>query len=315
MISRTHIWRNRLIILLASLLILLALMFGLLRMLLPHVTDYGDKIRSQLSKQLGVPVSIQTVDAEIWWLSPRLKLSGVNFYDPDGIRHILQVNEILVGFDWLATIRQRQLQLGFVAFNGASLHIKHFADGRWQIQDEILPAPGSGPLQIPEEILSLLQDTSIYLHDIRLDWQDEQHNNQHMVIEDLNIALLNDAPNHQLSIDMELPQGYGGHVQLLVDMEGPIDQPDQWQGRLYAAVSRLQLRPWFNDYWQWFDFAADGQVDANVWLDWQQLNVQQLHAVVSGERMALHYLNNNVQTWHLDQLIGNVRWQQNKGGW
>ena len=275
MIQKTHIWRNRLIILLASLLIMLALMFGVLRLLLPHVTSYGDNIRSQLVKQLGVPVSIQTVNAEIWWLSPRLKLSGVNIYNPDGIRHVLHVDEILVGFDWMASLRQQSLQLGFIAFNGANLQIKHFVDGRWQIQDVMLPAPSQGALLIPPEIQNLLQDTSIYLHDIQLDWQDEQRNNQHLLVKELNITLLNDAPRHQLSVDLDLPQGYGGHVQLLVDITGPMDQPAQWQGQLYAAVNRLQLKPWFNDYWQLFDFVADGQLDANVWIDWQQLQVQQ----------------------------------------
>lgn len=290
-------------------------MFGVLRMLLPHVTDYGDRIRSQLTRQLGIPVSFETVNAEIWWLSPRLKLSGVNIFDPDGTRQIVHVDEILVGFDWLASIQQRRLQLGFFAFNGASLQVKHFADGRWQIQGVMLPAPAEGAFQLPEEIKNLLQDTSIYFHDIQLDWRDEQRNNQHLLIRDVNIALLNDEPQHQLSLDLELPPAYGGHVQLLADIHGPIDRPAQWQGRLYTAVDHFQLRPWFNDYWQLFDFAADGQVDASVWIDLKNWQVQQVHTFVSGEHMALHYLTKRVHSWKLDQIIGNVRWQQNQQGW
>ncbi|MDQ1363494.1 MAG: hypothetical protein QG652_1355 [Pseudomonadota bacterium] len=315
LISRTHTWRNRLIILLASLLVLLALMFGVLRLLLPHVTDYGDNIREQLARQLGVPVNIQGVDAEIWWLSPRLKLLDVDIFDPDGTRHLLHVDEILVGFDWLASIRQQQLRLGFVAFNGSHLQVRHLADGRWQIQGLMLPAPQEGPLRIPPEILHLLQNTSIYLHDIQLDWQDEQRNNQHLAIQDVNIALLNDAPRHQLAIDLDLPQSYGGHVQLLADISGPLERPEQWRGRMYAALEHVRLKPWFNDYWDWFDFTADGQLDANIWIDWQQLQVQRVYSLVSGEDMALHYLNRNVHSWKLDRLIGNLRWRQQPDGW
>ena len=293
----------------------MALIFSVIRLLLPHVTDYGDKIRSQLAHQLGIPVSIKTVDAEMWWLSPRLKLTDVDIFAADGDRQLLHVNEILVGFDWLASIRQHQLQLGFISFNGTSLQVWHLADGSWQIQGIALPAPSAGPLQIPPELLGLLQDTSVYLHDIELDWRDELRNSQHLQVSDVNISLLNDAPYHEAAIDLQLPPAYGGHVRILAEINGPIDQPAQWQGRLYTAVNALQLKPWFNDYWQLFDFTGDGQLDANVWLDWQQLQVQQVHAYVKGEQLALHYLQQDVNSWKLNQLIGNVRWQQLTQGW
>ena len=86
MAIKSHHIRSKLITLLAVMVILFAVLFSVFRMLVPYITDYGDDIEAEISRQLKLPVEIVSVDADIVWLLPRLKLLDVNFYDPDNYK-------------------------------------------------------------------------------------------------------------------------------------------------------------------------------------------------------------------------------------
>jgi len=314
LVTRSHKLRSRLILASAILLILLAVTFSLFRLLAPHVSDYADRIQSEISRKLGVPVEIGMVSVDTWRMLPQLKLMDVSVYDASGQRHLIHFDEVMVGMNWSASLMQWRPVLGHVVLNGWNLQARHEREGDWVIQGVVIPK-SEGPFELPPEIADVLQYTSVYLEQGQIDWEDAQHNSQRMVLSDVRVAMINEAPRHQLSLDVELPRSYGQHVQIKADMRGPLTQPDQWRGQLYVSLDKLQVKRVMNDYWQYFDFTAEGVLDANVWLDWNKTDVQQLHMYVNGDGMALHYLNDTVQSWKLDNIIGTARWQHNDEGW
>jgi len=74
-------FRICIIICLAVVLISAAVIFSVLRAVLPYATGYKNEIQLEVSKQIGLPVEIESIDAAIHWFSPRLKLIGVSIYD------------------------------------------------------------------------------------------------------------------------------------------------------------------------------------------------------------------------------------------
>ena len=79
-------------------LIILAVAFTLLRGMLPHATGYIAEIERGISTQIGLPVSIGSIDAEMHWFTPRLKVLNLVIYKENG--------KILVRFDMAVEARE-----------------------------------------------------------------------------------------------------------------------------------------------------------------------------------------------------------------
>mgnify|MGYP000219936886 CR=1 FL=1 len=69
-------------------LIILAVAFTLLRGMLPHATGYIAEIERGISAQIGLPVSIGSIDAEMHWFTPRLKVLNLVIL-PQALRVII----------------------------------------------------------------------------------------------------------------------------------------------------------------------------------------------------------------------------------
>ncbi|HEY9053031.1 MAG TPA: DUF3971 domain-containing protein, partial [Gammaproteobacteria bacterium] len=315
MATRSHKIRSFIITALAVLIVLFAVVFSVFRAAIPHITDYGDDIETELSSLLGLTVEIGFVDADVYWLTPRLKLLDVNIYDLSGERHFLHFNEIHLSLAWLKTFTTLQPSLGFVSLSGLDLNIERKNNGDLVVQGFELKTNAQGNAQLPPGIELFLENFSFYLFDSSLHWSDEMNNDQRLDLQNINLAMINHVTQRELSVDMELPQAYGEHVQLKANIDGPLLQPQLWQGRFYLALENFRLKQWFNDYWRLVDFVASGDLDANVWLDLKQGELTQIHTVINGRNLALHYLDGDVRSWKLQRLLGRGNWQKQTTGW
>ncbi len=310
-----HKFRTFIITTLAVLIILTAVVFSIIRVALPHITDYGDDIETELSSLLGLTVEIGFVDADMYWLTPRLKLLDVSIYDASGERHFLHFNEIHLSLAWLKTITTLRPALGFVSLSGLDLHIERKNNGDLVVQGFDIKTNQQGRAQLPPGIELFLENFSFYLFDSSLSWSDEMNNQQLLDVQNINLAMINHVDQHEMSIDMELPPAYGEHVQLKAVIDGPLLQPKLWQAKLYLALENFRLRRWFDDYWRLFDFVASGDLDANVWLALDQGKLTQVDSVINGKNLALHYLDDDVRSWKLQSLMGMGNWKYLDTGW
>ena len=73
-----HHFRISIIIFISIMLIFSAVIFSVLRATLPYATGYKTEIQQEISRQIGLPVEIGSIDAAIHWFSPRLKLLNVS---------------------------------------------------------------------------------------------------------------------------------------------------------------------------------------------------------------------------------------------
>ena len=65
------------IVFMAVLLITAAVIFSVARAILPYATGYKNEIQQEISRRIGLPVEVDSIDAAIHWFSPRLKLLDV----------------------------------------------------------------------------------------------------------------------------------------------------------------------------------------------------------------------------------------------
>lgn len=288
--------------------ILFALVFSLFRAVIPYITDYGDDIEQLLTAQLGMPVEIGMVDADISWLIPSIKLLDVSIYDEKRTRHFLYFREISISLNWSETIANLQPALGDIYVSGMNLQIERDRDGKFLIQGMKIPASNGDDVNASGQMMSLFDDSSIYLVDSSIHWFDHINNSQRLGFTKLNITMLNNGGSHRISIETDLPASYGRHLKVITDFEGRIDQPELWKGRAYVALDNFQLDAWLNDYWEFVEFPGAGEVTANAWLSFDQFSIQSVTGQFEADDLVLYHFGDELQSWKLDHVSFKAKW-------
>ena len=96
---------------LATSVILLALLVGLARLLLPEVDRFRDDIQAFVANSTGLQIDFDRLGAGVSIYGPELRLSGTTLQWPDGTA-IAQVDDIAVSLDLAGLITKRKLLAG-----------------------------------------------------------------------------------------------------------------------------------------------------------------------------------------------------------
>lgn len=150
----------------AAVLIVLAVLVGLARLLLPLAPDYQDEIRRFVTDATGFEVQFRTLRAS-WPLSgPEIRFSDVRIAMLADKRPVFDARELTVGVNLWRLIVDRRLLPGRIAVGGAVVKAERLATGQWLVNtvflDELLRRPRNQ--QLPRLQLSL-RDIELVVED------------------------------------------------------------------------------------------------------------------------------------------------------
>ncbi len=135
---------------LAALVILLAVVVGLARLLLPLAPEYQDQIRRFATDATGFDVQFGGVSASWPLRGPEVRLSAVRVATLKEHRTVLDASELTVGVNLWRLLVERRLLPGRIAISGASVRAERLQSGRWLINavplEELLRRPRNQPL-------------------------------------------------------------------------------------------------------------------------------------------------------------------------
>ena len=314
MAIKQHKLRSRIVIAMAIAVIFSALVFSIFRAIIPYITDYGEDIERELSAQLGMPVEIGMIDADISWLVPRLKFLDVSIYDVKHKKHFLHFSEISISLNWSETIKNMRPELGDIFVFGMDLQIERNHKGEFLVQGIELSRSNEAEASAPERVMGLFAESSLYLVDSTIHWLDQMNNSQRLDFTEVNLTMINSEPGHKVSIDMDLPAAYGHHLQVMADFEGDINNLHSWQGQAYFAGKNLQLDAWLNDYWELIEFPGAGQLTADAWVSFNGFSIETVSLNLQAEDLVLYHLDDDVQAWRLDHIAALMKWRHTDDG-
>jgi len=129
----------------ATLLIVLAVLVGLVRLLLPLAPEYQDEIRRFVTEVTGFDVRFRSLSAS-WPLSgPEVRFSDVRIAMLEDQRPVFDARELSVGVNLWRLIVDRRLQPGRIGVRDASVRAERLATGQWLVNtvflDELLRRP------------------------------------------------------------------------------------------------------------------------------------------------------------------------------
>lgn len=313
MAIHSHKIRSALITSSAVLVILVALVFSSFRLVVLLVSDYADDIEHEINQLLGIPVSIQKLDADIYWLSPRLKLLDVSFYDDSG-KTFLHSDEINLSLNWLASLKSFRPELGVISLSGTDLNIKRQPNGEFLIQGFPLKTSDSAE-DIPLEAQRFLSHSSIFISNSRLQWQD-QKSQQKLLLSNVDLAMVNNINAHQLAISFDLPEKYGERLTLRAQLQGRLSRFETLSGKIYGQLENINMQPWFADYGAVKGLTASGKLNGETWLSFKNRTITQISGKVQSELLQLNISQaDDKHNLSVDELSTRLKWQQENDGW
>ena len=306
-----RIVRRALLVTAASLLILLALLPGLARLLLPFAEDFRAELQDWVSAELGLPVRIGQLDVSWVGFAPRARLVDVTLRSAatpgSGAAGDWQrIGDIHAHFDLLALLRGERLPVADLAVVGVRLTLLRELDGRWRVAG--LPLRDAGPAGwlaeraeraqralreggLPEGVPStqpapaadggedwlgwLLNASALALEQAEIEIYDSRRRLGY-TLRDVNLRIANDGDRHRLAADLALPLGIGERISLLIDARGEPGAYADWRGELFLRADALSLLH-LEELWPELPLNVQrGELDLRAWSEWRGDHLQNL---------------------------------------
>ncbi len=248
----------------------LAIIVSLVRFwLLPEIDQFRHQLEAIIAERLHQPVRIGKLRASLYQFKPQLRLLGVSIGNP---AHPLQLQEIQVVVDTLASLKKRDLAIESIQLLGARIDIERTLDGQISIR-----GLGNNQQGLPPW---LAQDGRFELIESTLSWHFEGQSalKEIPVWNNVNILLNNHANEHQLKISFHAPAHWARQALLHIHFVGNLQNPRQSRGHFLLNLQDMQVQslqtmlspllpqqPWV---------VIKGQGDLNMTGRWQSREVQ-----------------------------------------
>jgi len=302
-------FRICIIICLAVVLISAAVIFSVLRAVLPYATGYKNEIQLEISKQIGLPVEIESIDAAIHWFSPRLKLIGVSIYDKKNKVPLFNFREAFVELDVVASAMHGEFIVADVGLIGADISIEKLSEKEWLVQGIKITSEGSS--ELPEQFVYMLKNSNYLLHDCNIYYQDHTGEKLNLSLLDINMDVRNNFNNHKIKFSMNLPESYGKSLVVVADLQGDFDTLD---GEIYVEAQRLKVRQWNKKFKLQNKYRVDTTLDINIWSTLKNGAIETLITQLTSRDLTIVNRQSG-KSWQTNYLTTNLRYVKQDENW
>jgi uncharacterized protein YhdP len=297
----------------AVMLIVLAVAFTVLRAMLPYATGYIAEIESGISAQIGLPVSIGSLDADMHWFTPRLKVLDLVIYKEDGKEKLISLTEANFSLAYIDSIRFMMPMVGNVSLHGAELYIERHPNNKWVVQGyEIYESESS---KDSEELIEIVLSADISLIDSRIHWRDYTGNSRNMDFEGASVLLENHLGTQYVDIDVGLPADLGERFRLVAEINGDLRDFASLEAQVYASGSGLIFSNWTNTTRIKEFIRGNGKLDAEIWLHINKADITQFNGHFKAADLVLSNIKDRKKTWQASRLDTRIFWRALSQGW
>ncbi len=294
-----------------------AVLLSSVRILLPVVSEYRERVAQEVGRHLGRPVVVGALDADWWDLYPTLRLKDVRLLDPSGTTTLLELRELRVAVNPFSALIHWELAPAKLGIVGARLSVVRTGEGRYRVRG--LQRPG---LPAPDvAVLAWLgQQPRLSLLESELTYQDLASGAPPLQFTGVDLTLRNRGVEHRLAGSVALPGSLGQELSFVVDLRGDAGAPQDWSGRFYLRGRELQLPAWPSALFGGVEVYR-GALDCQLWGDWRGTLLQRLQGSVQLRGLELAGHDGVPQsaagnhTLRLGRLAGDVHWLRTDGGW
>ncbi len=319
--------KNAVLILVGLSVIFLAISFTLIRVAIKSIPDYSMAIQQAVSEQMDMTLEVGFMDAEIYWLVPRLNLFDVNIFDDDGRHHLVHLDEIDLSIDWAKSLRLMSPVVGEVSLSGLNIRVQINKKSQLVIQNHVIHEDIDATIKatqatnnqyefkVSETLKENFNNINFKVIDSSLQFTDERISNDVKIFSNINLHLINSGDSHVFEVKASLPANYGRYAHFIIEVEGDLFDYSNLDGEVFLALENINAASWVDDYWSDINVAANADINGRFWMQWSGLDIIDVTSEIEVSNLALHYLDDDINTWSIDRIEAFVHWEKNADDW
>ncbi len=288
-----------------------AIFLALRYWLLPDIGRYRDDVVAVVSSSIGMPVKIDSIEADWLGLRPRVTFRNVRISDREG-REVLALPSIANVVGWRSLL-VLDLRLHSIEIDGPKLAVRRDRSGFLHVAGvKLEPETGGGGGGA--FTAWVFDQREITIRDAEIEWIDEQRGAAPLKLRALQFRLRNSGEQHSFGLTARPPAELGSSVDLRVELTGDsVAQLAAWNGRAYAELGDTDLAGWRS----WIDYPLDisagrGAVRVWAWLRTGQLQRATADVALSGARVRLRA---DLPVLELSRVTGRLLGRVTEGGY
>ncbi len=300
----------------AAAVIILALLVGVVRLLLPLVPEYHDDIRNWASEATGFDVAFQQITAT-WPLSgPELLFYDVSVTSPVDGALVLDAEEFGIGISVMQLIIERKPTLRRVFFKNAQVKLERSQDGSLLVQGRALDEfrsrlgslSGSG---LPDVLLEFQEIDVVFIDHSR----DEQ--SLGLLIDQLEIDVT--SGGILVSGEMELSSSLGSDMEISADIPAELLSGYPWEDgqrpewEMYLSAGEIDIALLLENWLDVDVFIPSSSGGVIVWAGFSGFQPHSITIELDLDELIVAAGSGAVEEY--DALSGRFEWSTEEGGW
>ena len=267
---------------LATTIILVAALFGLLQLFLPLVGDYNQDVERYAQQYAGQPIKIMSLDAEWHGFSPSLILNNVRILDKESKETILQISRARLDFDLYEIAKTKQVQFRRFLLSGTDISLVRLPTGEFTLSGfETNQAQQIEQGEGGNAINWILSQGEISLHARNFIFTDQFKQDRRYYYSNLNVRLRNNADRHMIDGSVEFDKESQQEFSFAADIRGDLFGKSSWSGEVYVNGFNMDVARITGP----FEFLGRkiqiGKSNFEIWSEWRQASLTGLTGIVS----------------------------------
>jgi len=223
----------------ATLVILLALLLGALRVALTHVPDYRDQIQAWVNDTTHLDVRFRDLDARWRFFGPEIYITAVEVYAPNGGPLLAESRAASIGVDLWRMLLHAELLAGRLSLIEPEIGLVRTLDGRIELE-------GQAALEQQDQRFTIddLPTGRLDILDGRLTFTDLKGELRDIILRAVDTSVRRDRNDLEIEAEVELPKGMGSTLEIEGSAHGALADAEQLAWQLAVRVREIELAGW-----------------------------------------------------------------------
>ena len=296
----------------AGFVIVLALLVGVARLLLPEASRFADDVRRVAQEATGFEVDFALLSAGVTLYGPELRLADVSVDWPGG-EPAFAAREIGIAVDLYRLATRGEVVPSLVHVEGVAVDVAFDETGELRLQDRLWQEYLRG-----EEQAWTVPDLRVSLEDIEISFSDEKRGIQPLQASVQQLFATLDNGQLEVEADVVPEEEIGGRLRAeallplrFLTEPGDISRADRW--RLQLRVDDFRLDPWL----RLAEFVTTPVIDtegtAELSVEFAGLEPRNFTLVADIDELVLAQEAGEPLVY--DRLAGDLSWRRDGNGW
>jgi len=255
---------------LGSIVVLLAIALGAVRLLLAQVPEYREQLRAWVNETTRLDFRFRDLDARWRVFGPEIYVTDAEVFAPNGGPLLARARAASIGIDLGRVLFRAELLSGRIRLIEPRINLVRTADGRLELEGQAALDPRDTNRFNVDDLPTGLLD----IVDAQVGFRDLRKQMGAVRLDDVDLSLERDRNEVSLEGEVDLPERLGRTLEFSGAAEGKLDQPQTLAWSFEVDGRQLQLTGWRELFGTLIQAPSAGQGDLH------------LRAHFTGERLA-----------------------------